>query len=234
MAAFANANRSHCRGPHLCGQADAKEVGQIPFTTTAFVEADRCRLVQALDNPARPGMCWSRSPGSPLGPFSEARQFRPAHRQGGEQWPTKPTKTVNSGTAKKQVVKPDTKQNIVLASASKWRICGRDHRGHDWQPHSVRGFFSGALEKRLKTDVLSAKDAKTDECRDHVAALKAADLHRSGALHVCRKVCLGSFGPPVPLRRASGQNFPNLRYACWGSVPERMALRTRLSVAIAD
>ncbi len=43
----------------------------------------------------------------------------------------------------------------------------------DWQPHSVRGFFSGALKKRLMIDVVSAKDAKTGERRYRVAALKA-------------------------------------------------------------
>ena len=87
----------------------------------------------------------------------------------------KPTKTVKSRTAKKPTVTPDTKQNIVLAmlrranGASVAEII----EATDWQPHSVRGFFSGALKKRLKIDVVSAKDAKTGERRYHVAALKA-------------------------------------------------------------
>ncbi len=41
----------------------------------------------------------------------------------------------------------------------------------DWQPHSVRGFMSGALKKRLKIDVVSEKDAESGERRYHVAAL---------------------------------------------------------------
>ncbi|MBI4923081.1 MAG: DUF3489 domain-containing protein [Devosia nanyangense] len=87
----------------------------------------------------------------------------------------KPTKTVKSRTAKKPIAKPDTKQNIVLAllrranGASVAEII----EATEWQPHSVRGFFAGALKKRLKIDVVSAKDAKTGERRYHVAALKA-------------------------------------------------------------
>lgn len=87
----------------------------------------------------------------------------------------KPTKTVKSRTAKTSAAKSDTKQNIVLAmlrranGASVLEII----EATGWQPHSVRGFFSGALKKRLKIDVVSAKDAKTGERRYHVAALKA-------------------------------------------------------------
>lgn len=86
----------------------------------------------------------------------------------------KPTRTAKSRAAKKPAAKPDTKQNIVLAmlrranGASVAEII----EATAWQSHSVRGFFSGALKKRLKIDVVSAKDAKTGERRYHVAALK--------------------------------------------------------------
>jgi hypothetical protein len=72
----------------------------------------------------------------------------------------KPTKTAK-GTKRttKAAPKPETKQNIVLAmlrranGASVAEIIAAT----DWQPHSVRGFFAGALKKRLKIDVVSDK-----------------------------------------------------------------------------
>ena len=87
----------------------------------------------------------------------------------------KPVKTTRR-TKKPAAVpaKPETKQNIVLAmlrranGASVAEII--DATG--WQPHSVRGFFAGALKKRLKIDVVS--DKGTDGVRRyHVAALKS-------------------------------------------------------------
>jgi hypothetical protein len=42
-----------------------------------------------------------------------------------------------------------------------------------WQTHSVRGFMSGALKKRLGMEVISEKDA-TGERRYYVAPIKAA------------------------------------------------------------
>ena len=63
---------------------------------------------------------------------------------------TKPTPTVETKTSK---------QNIVLAmlrranGASVAEII----EATGWQPHSVRGFMSGALKKRLKITVISDK-----------------------------------------------------------------------------
>jgi hypothetical protein len=42
----------------------------------------------------------------------------------------------------------------------------------DWQPHSVRGFLSGAVKKRLGIDVISEKD-EDGVRRYHVAPLKS-------------------------------------------------------------
>jgi hypothetical protein len=71
--------------------------------------------------------------------------------------PVKTTKTAKRTT--KPTPKPETKQNIVLAmlrranGASVAEIV----KATDWQPHSVRGFFAGALKRRLKIDVVSDK-----------------------------------------------------------------------------
>ena len=43
----------------------------------------------------------------------------------------------------------------------------------EWQPHSVRGFMSGALKKRLGIDVISKKDVESGKRRYYVAALKS-------------------------------------------------------------
>ncbi|HWA18311.1 MAG TPA: DUF3489 domain-containing protein [Devosia sp.] len=84
----------------------------------------------------------------------------------------KPTKTRRPKVAPQ---KHETKQSAVLAllrrpqGASVEEIIALT----DWQPHSVRGFFAGALKRRLGLDVISDKDAKTGERRYHVAALKS-------------------------------------------------------------
>jgi hypothetical protein len=41
-----------------------------------------------------------------------------------------------------------------------------------WLPHSVRGFMSGALKKRLGLEVVSERNKKTGERRYYVAAIK--------------------------------------------------------------
>lgn len=43
-----------------------------------------------------------------------------------------------------------------------------------WQPHSARGFLSGALKKRLKIDVVSEK-SEAGERRYFVAAIKSPE-----------------------------------------------------------
>lgn len=78
----------------------------------------------------------------------------------------KPTTTTS------RTKKPDTKQNVVLAMLrrAKGASIAEIMEATDWQAHSVRGFFAGALKKRLKIDVVSEK--VDGERRYYVAPLK--------------------------------------------------------------
>jgi hypothetical protein len=69
--------------------------------------------------------------------------------------------------------KAQTKQNVVLAMLRRQNGASIAEiiAATSWQPHSVRGFFSGALKRRLKINVVSEKDTKTGERRYHIAAL---------------------------------------------------------------
>lgn len=71
---------------------------------------------------------------------------------------------------------PESKQDLVLSllrrqdGASIAEIC----EATVWQPHSVRGFMSGALKKRLKIEVISEKN-EAGERRYFVAPLKTGE-----------------------------------------------------------
>ena len=72
--------------------------------------------------------------------------------------------------------KPGSKQDQVLLllrrqdGASIAEICETT----GWQPHSVRGFMSGALKTRLKIELISEKNG-AGERRYFVAPLKPAN-----------------------------------------------------------
>ena len=61
--------------------------------------------------------------------------------------------------ARKPAAKPETKQNIVLSMLrrAKGASIAEIVAATDRQPHSVRGFMSGALKKRLKINVISER-----------------------------------------------------------------------------
>ena len=70
--------------------------------------------------------------------------------------------------------KTASKQDQVLALLRRQQGASIDEiiAATDWQAHSVRGFFSGAVKKRLGIDVVSEKGADGVR-RYHVAALKS-------------------------------------------------------------
>ena len=84
----------------------------------------------------------------------------------------KPTATKSAPKA--EVAPKISKQNVVLALLRRQQGASIVEiiEATGWQPHSVRGFFAGALKKRLKIDVVSDKGADGVR-RYHVAALKS-------------------------------------------------------------
>jgi hypothetical protein len=70
--------------------------------------------------------------------------------------------------------KPTSKQDQVLSLLRRQDGASIDEivAATDWQPHSVRGFLSGAVKRRLGIDVISEKGADGIR-RYHVAALKS-------------------------------------------------------------
>ena len=92
--------------------------------------------------------------------------------------PTKPRIVRRSApkAAKKAPVAQSktTKQNQVLALLRRQDGASIDEivAATDWQPHSARGFLSGAVKKRLGIDVISEKGADGVR-RYYVAAVKS-------------------------------------------------------------
>ena len=88
----------------------------------------------------------------------------------------KPSKSVTKARRAKAAPPPsESKQNTVLGMLRRANgaSIAEIMTVTDWQAHSVRGFFAGALRKRLKIDVVSEKDTDTGERRYFVAALKS-------------------------------------------------------------
>lgn len=95
--------------------------------------------------------------------------------------PTKPTKprivrgkAAKTGKAAPPPAKPASKQDQVLALLRRQNGASIDEivAATDWQPHSARGFLSGAVKKRLKIAVISDK-GEDGVRRYYVAPLKA-------------------------------------------------------------
>ena len=87
-----------------------------------------------------------------------------------------PRTTTKGRTTRKTAsapAKPQTKQALVLGLLRRQNGASIAEiiQATDWQPHSVRGFFAGALKKRLKIEVISDK-GENGIRRYYVAPLK--------------------------------------------------------------
>ena len=95
--------------------------------------------------------------------------------------PTKPSKprivrgkTTKSASRTQTSQSKTSKQDQVLAMLRRANGASIDEivAATDWQPHSARGFLSGAVKKRLGIDVVSEK-GDDGVRRYYVAALKS-------------------------------------------------------------
>jgi hypothetical protein len=95
--------------------------------------------------------------------------------------PTKPAgprivrgKAAKTRKAAPTPAKQTSKQDQVLALLRRQdgASIGEIAAATDWQPHSVRGFLSGAVKKRLGIDVISEK-GEDGVRRYHIAAVKS-------------------------------------------------------------
>jgi hypothetical protein len=71
--------------------------------------------------------------------------------------------------------KRESKQDTVIALLRRANGASIDEMmaATNWQAHSVRGFMSGALKRRLGLEVVSEKDKKTGERRYYIAAVRS-------------------------------------------------------------
>ena len=70
-----------------------------------------------------------------------------------------PNRSPKTRARRKGAVKPQSKQDAVLSMLRRQNGASVAEivKATDWQPHSVRGFMSGAVKKRLGISVISEK-----------------------------------------------------------------------------
>lgn len=71
--------------------------------------------------------------------------------------------------------KEPSKQDVVIALLRRGNGASIEEvmAATGWQAHSVRGFLSGALKRRLGLELVSEKNKKTGERRYHIAAVRS-------------------------------------------------------------
>lgn len=81
----------------------------------------------------------------------------------------------NPTSAPEATIGKSSKQNIVVALLRRGTGASikEIEAATGWQAHSVRGFLSGTLKRRLNLEVVSVKDAQTGERRYQIAVLRS-------------------------------------------------------------
>jgi len=78
---------------------------------------------------------------------------------------------------------------------------GRDRQGHDWQNHSIRGFISGNLTKKMGLTVESGKNElgeRTYRIKQGGIMVEPSALLLAARRILARCPCPGTRRPPIP------------------------------------
>lgn len=130
--------------------------------TTLVVTAVGLAAIGITDEPADPTPAKAR-----IKPSKRRTRSRSAGK------PMKVAKKVSRARRADDGGEKESKQATVIALLRRGQGASIEEMmaATGWQAHSVRGFMSGALKKRLGFEVVSAKDKKTGERRYHVTAI---------------------------------------------------------------
>jgi hypothetical protein len=105
---------------------------------------------------------------------AQAAASMPRRRKTGAAKPCRKEKKASSASPKRRAAASQSKQDLVIQMLRRQSGVTMEEiiAKTDWQPHSVRGFFSGLVKKKLKLP-LTSEVGKDGVRRYHIAPLAA-------------------------------------------------------------